>query len=322
MIGLVEAGLLAGTLLAAATWAFVVLFVPGVGASDKSASAARRLLVSRAWLLAPFWVPALLVLSAMVPGVVGALAQHGDHCLVHGGHHHHLCLLHPPHAADNLIAWLVPLGVFTPAALFMGLCVRRTVAERRLARSLVATSRPSELGRDVRVLDGPEPLAVTVGWFRPTVLLSEGLLSQLTPRGLEVVLAHERAHVERGDTRHALIDRLAASLYPRAVAGPLIARATLAREQACDALAARRAGGPLAVAETLAEILRLGMRAPAVGVSVASGAVESRVEFLLSPPPRQRRWRVVLGAVVVALAAAGTGPVHTAVERLITFLLH
>lgn len=322
MIGLVEAGLLAGTLLAAATWMVVVLFAPGAAADDSSASIERRLVVARAWLLAPFWVPALLVLSAMIPGVVGALAQHGDHCLVHGGHHHHLCLLHPPHAADNLVAWLVPVGLLAPAFILLGFCVRRTVSEWRLARALVATSRPSDLGSDVRLLDQAEPVAMTVGWFRPTVLVSEGLLGRVTRRGLEVVLAHERAHIERGDTRHALVDRLAASLYPRAVAGPLLARITLAREQACDARAARTAGGSLAVAQTLAEILRLGMKAPAVGVSVASGAVESRVAFLLSPPPRQRRWAALLGVVVLALAAAGTGPVHTAVERLITFLLH
>lgn len=322
MIGLLEAGMLAGTLLAAATWVFVVLFAPGATANDGATSATRRLLVSRAWLLAPLWVPALLVASAMVPGVVAALAQHGDHCLLHGGHHHHLCFLHPPHTADNPVAWLVPLALFAPAAVLLGLCVRRALAEWRLARSLAATSRPSELGPDVRVLDRAEPLALTLGWLRPTVLISEGLLSRATQRGLEVVLAHERAHIERGDTRHALVDRLAASLYPRAVAGPLLARITLAREQACDALAAQRAGGPLAVAETLAEVLRLGMSAPVGSISVTSGAVESRVAFLLNPPAPERRWWIVLVIVVASLAAAGTGPVHTVVERLITFLLH
>ena len=320
MIGLVEVGTLAGTILAAATWVFVVLFAPGGHAIEGATTPSQRILVSRAWLLAPLWVPALLVVSAMLPGVVGALAQHGDHCLARGGHHHHLCLLHPPHTAESVVAWLVPAGFLMPAAFVLVMFAKRTVAEWRLARTLVGMSRPSGLGADVRILERAEPLAVTVGWRRPTVLVSEGLVRGVTPRAFEVVLAHERAHIERGDTRHALIDRLAAAILPRSVAVPLLERITLAREQACDAIAARRAGGPLAVAETLAQIMRLGMRAPAAGVSVASGAVESRVAYLLSPSRHERRWRVPV--VVTALVVAGSGPVHTAVEQLITLLLH
>lgn len=322
MIGLLEVGALAGTMLAAATWVFVLFFAPGPSAPDAASSPTRRLLVSRAWLFAPVWVPALLVVSAMVPGVIGALAQNGDHCLAHGGHNHHLCLLHPPHAAESILAWLLPVSLLMPVVWVFLRSVFKVVAELRLARALVGMSRPSGLGPDVRVLDQAEPFAVTVGWRRPAILVSEGLIRGVTQRGLDVVLAHERAHLERGDTRYALVDRLAARILPRAVGDPLLERITLAREQACDAIAARRAGGPLAVAETLAEIVRLGMRAPAVGVSVASGAVETRVEYLLSPPRKGRRWPVVLIAVVAALAAAGTGPVHTAVEQLVTLLLH
>ena len=322
MTGLLEVGVLAGTMLAAATWLFVVLLAPRATAEDNPAPPARRLLASRAWLFAPMWVPALLVGSAMIPGIVGFLARYGDHCLVHGGHHHHLCLLHPPHPAGSVLAWLVPAGLLAPAALRLGLGLRRSVAQSRLARALVSTSRPSKLGPDVRVLDPAEPLALTVGWRRPTVLISDGLLGRVTQRGLDVVLAHERAHIERGDTRHALADRLAAALYPRALARPLLARIALAREQACDALAARRAGGSLAVAQTLVEILRLGVRAPAAGISIASDALESRVAYLLSPPRREGERRVVPVTVVVALALAGIGPVHTGVEHLITFLLH
>ncbi|MCB9547027.1 MAG: M48 family metalloprotease [Myxococcales bacterium] len=306
--------------LAAATWALVV--IAGRRAQPVAGRPEERLLVARAWLLAPLWVPALLVLAAMAPGVVGSLVERGDHCLLHGGHHHHLCLLHPPHAADTAVGWLVTLALVLPALLLFALCLRRVRVDARLAAALVATSRPSTLGPDVRVLDQAAPLALTVGWRRPTVLLSEGLLARLSPAGLAVVLAHERAHVARGDTRHALIDRLAGSLYPRAVAAHLLGVITLGREQACDAAAARRAGGPVAVAAALTEILRLGLRPPAVGVSVASSAVEARVLSLLAPAPPRRRWGWLLVGVIAALAVGGAGPVHTAIERLVTFLLH
>jgi Zn-dependent protease with chaperone function len=264
-----------------------------------------------------------VLFAALLPGLFGAWSEHGDHCLAHGhGHHHHLCLLHPPHATGHWLTWVAPLLVAVPAAVVLLRWMWRGRGQRRLARTLVATSRPSQLGADLRLLDRAEPLALTVGVRSPTILLSTGLLERVSARALEVVLAHERAHVARGDTRLARVDRLAAALLPRAVARPLLDQITLAREQACDAAAVERVGDPVTVARALTEIARLGLRAPATGVSVASGALEARVLHLLEPPSPTRQAWLVPSSVFVALVIAGAGPVHGAVEHLITFVLH
>ncbi len=320
MIGLLEALGLAFVPLALATWLAVALLAPSEAGGGEPE---RRLTVARAWLLAPLWLPALLLASAMAPDIAAAILRSADHCeTVGAGHHHHLCVVHPPHAAEGPLGWFVALAVLLPVAGLLGVALRRAGAEWRLGSALIALSRPSGLGDDVRLLDRDDPIALTVGWWRPTVLLSDGLLRRLSTRGRDVVLAHERAHVARGDSRIASLERLAAALLPQVVARPLLAQIDLAREQACDAVAARSAGGPLAVATTLAEVLRLGVRALPVGVSVASSAIEARVAHLLDPAPPSWAWRLGLAALGLAVVAAGMGPGHAAIERLVNVLLH
>ena len=187
----------------------------------------------------------------------------------------------------------------------------------------MTVSEPSSLGEGVRLLDRNDSVALTVGLRNPTILLSTGLLRRLSASSIEVVLAHERAHVLRGDTRTALLERIMASLFPKNVATSLLARVALAREQACDAAAARSVGGTLPVARALTEVARSNMREFPMGVSINSSALESRIQYLLEPAGGDLRTAVAgvtLGLVVLVIA--GAGPIHLAVERFITFLVH
>ena len=319
-MGLLEVTLVVGTLLAVLTWVGVVFLAPSRAMG--SSSPARRLIMSRLWLYAPLWVPLLILAAALIPGIVGVILDQSDHCLLADGHHHHLCLIHPPHAANHLASWLLPLTLIVPVALIFSRCGVRAWREWRLTQALVASSRPSSLGQDVRLLDQPEPVALTVGWRRPTILLSIGLFDSVSPATLRVVLAHERAHITRADTWFALCDKFPAALLPSAVWHPLVREIALAREQACDAIAARREGGPLTVAAALTEVARLGMAAPAYGISVVSSPLEARVTHLLHPPQESRRWMLMPFACVTVLLAAGLWPVHSLVEPLVSLLLH
>ncbi len=322
MIGLLEGAVLAVVFLAALVWLVVVGAGPRWAATG-SAQPTRRAAFARAWLFAPLWLPVALLTAAMAPDLIGALLQATDHCAEHiDAHHHHLCVVHPPHASDQPLAWALPLALALIAGLIIARSASKRLTEWRLARALVAISRPSALGDDIRVLDQPDPLALTVGCRRPTALLSTGLIARITPAALDVVIAHERAHIARRDTWFALLDRFAASLLPRPVAAPLLERITLAREQACDAAAAVAAGGPLRVAQALTEVARLGMAAPEAGVSVASGALEARIRHLLEPPPREARPWLAPTLAALAVVLIGAGPVHAVAEHLITFLLH
>jgi Zn-dependent protease with chaperone function len=308
-------------LLVAITWLIVCLLAPRTAGAG---TPGRRAFVARAWLYAVLWVPPVVLLASFLPGLFGMVVEQSDHCFSHGSdhHHHHLCLLHPPHATGHPLSWAAPLGLVLVVGIVLVRCAWRGRSQRRLARALVATSRPSQLGDGVRLLDCREPMAVTVGIRPPMILLSTGLIELATARTLEVVLAHERAHVRRGDTRLARVDRLAAALLPRSVAAPLLEQITLAREQACDAAAVEQIGDPVEVARALTEVARLGLCVPATGVSMASCALEARVLHLLEPPAPTRHGWVAPVLLFSALVVAGAGPVHGAIEHLITFLLH
>lgn len=326
MIGLVEVGLVGCTLLAAITWVVVKLLAPGgiirPSASAGSASSARM------WLYAPLWVPLAALIGAVTPGLIGALVTGGgDHCLLHGSHHHHFCLFHPPHAAGHLSAWVLSFGVLLPCATILGLCAWRITHQARLVRVLFNSSRPSELGRDVRIVDRAEPLALTAGVWRPGILLSSGLLAGIDSDSLRAVLAHERAHVSRWDTRKALFDRLAASLVPSRVRLALSATIVQARERACDEAAAAHLGDRVTVARALTAVARLGLAAPAVGVSVVSGSLPCRVASLLEPPAKRcwlktfRRLATLFGAVA-AVVGLGAMPFHDTLEHVVSILVH
>lgn len=319
MSGLVEITILAGVLVMVATWLIAASILPQ--RPVRLVSPRRRAWAARAQLYALVWAPPVVLLGAFVPGLIGTWTAHGDHCLADGhAHHHHLCLLHPPHATGHWLTWAAPLVVLVPVLAVLAQQVWRGRWQRRLARTLVATSHPSALGPDVRLLARDEPIALTVGVRTPTILLSTGLLEGASGGALQVVLAHERAHVSRGDTRLASWDQLAAALLPRSVAGPLLERIILAREQACDAAAVERTGDPVEVARALTEIARLGM--PTTGVSVASCSLSARVAYLLEPPRPERGGWIGSIVVVVTVALAAGGPVHSGIEHLITFMLH
>lgn len=324
MIGLVEATLIAFTLLAVVSGGVVMLATPHVGDRWQN-SPARRAAVARGWLYAPLWLPVALLVAIVGPGAIIEVGGGADHCLdVDGDHHHHLCVAHPPHPSNTALGWGAPLVL----VIVIGtLVARRTVSlvrEWRLARSLVASGRHHPVVADLRVLDRPEPIAMAIGGEGGGILLSTGLLERASPTTIQVILAHERAHLARRDHLRSILDRLMASLLPDRVGRPLLARLELAREQACDAMAARTEGGALAVASALAEVVRLGVAHPKGAMSVSAGSIEARVRYLLEPPqpPGRSRRIAEIGALVTALALLGAGPAHHAIERLVTFILH
>ncbi len=319
MIGLLEVVLLAIALLTVFVWVGAVFVAPA--RLPERLAPGPRVVRARLWLYAPIWLPVLLVIASVLPGLLGTSLGLGDHCAAHAGHHHHLCVLHPPHISNHPLAWSIAAAVLLPMLVALGGAAWSGMLQFRLARALVRSSRASSFGPDVRLLDRGEPLALTVGFLHPVILLSKGLLDVVCSETLDVIIAHERAHVRRRDTAWAFLDSLAAALMPRAVRAGLLRELALAREQACDLWAAERAG-KLRVAQALTRVARLGLSQPAFGMSVGASSLEARVLHLLEPPEATRWWPGAPIALVIVIAALGAGPVHTTIERIVTLLLH
>ena len=168
---------------------------------------------------------------------------------------------------------------------------------------------------DVRVVDARVPLACTTGLFRPRIVVSIGLLRLLDRDGLDLVVAHERAHVHGWHPLLLFVGRVVSRAFGFL---PPVRRALenllLGLEFAADASAARVVGDPLAVARVLATLADRTYRggfdeAPIEGPLHAGGSdIAARVRRLIGGRPTSHRKRWVATAIVLlAFLVPGAG---------------
>jgi hypothetical protein len=161
--------------------------------------------------------------------------------------------------------------------------------------------------------------AATAGWRRPVVLLSPGWRTW-TPAECRAALAHELAHVARGDFATRLLARVAVALHwYHPLVRWLAARLELRQEMAADARAAAACHGRPAYLKCLAGLaLRADARPLALAPTFLSRprTLFRRIAMLRvtdDAATRSRRWPA---AVVALLAAAALGLHGTRPEAL------
>ncbi|MCX7289924.1 M56 family metallopeptidase, partial [Janthinobacterium sp.] len=146
---------------------------------------------------------------------------------------------------------------------------------------------------------------VTVGFWRPVILLPAALLSGMPVALLEALLAHELAHVRRWDYLVNLLQSVAeALLFFHPVVWWLSARMRAEREQVADALAAQALQDPQQLATAL-HALSLHAAAPSqpgLLMSARGGALLTRIERLVAPGPDTTGWKLALPALLLACA--------------------
>ncbi|PJJ17224.1 D-alanyl-D-alanine endopeptidase (penicillin-binding protein 7) [Janthinobacterium sp. 67] len=146
---------------------------------------------------------------------------------------------------------------------------------------------------------------VTVGFWRPVILLPAALLSGMPVALLEALLAHELAHVRRWDYLVNLLQSVAeALLFFHPVVWWLSARMRTEREQVADALAAQALQDPQQLATAL-HALSLQTAAPnhsGLLMSARGGALLARIERLMAPGPDTGGWKMAVPALLLACA--------------------
>ncbi|STQ92599.1 D-alanyl-D-alanine endopeptidase precursor [Janthinobacterium lividum] len=146
---------------------------------------------------------------------------------------------------------------------------------------------------------------VTVGFWRPVILLPAALLSGMPVALLEALLAHELAHVRRWDYLVNLLQSVAeALLFFHPVVWWLSARMRAEREQVADTLAAQALQDPQRLATAL-HALSLQTAAPqhsGLLMSARGGALLTRIERLMVPGLDTGSWKMAVPALLLACA--------------------
>ena len=144
-----------------------------------------------------------------------------------------------------------------------------------------------------------------VGWLRPVVLLPASTLTGLTARQLELILAHELAHVRRHDYLVNLVQSAAETLlfYHPAVWW-VSNRMRVEREHCCDDLAVGACGSAVHYARALALLEGLCSDAPALAMAANGGSLFDRIARLVGRAPEPSRAARGLAAVLAVISLA------------------
>ena len=154
-------------------------------------------------------------------------------------------------------------------------------ADQALCHFVSALARRMNVRKYVRVLisnvaDSP----CVIGWLRPVLLLPAATLVSLEARQLEMILAHELAHIRRHDY---LVNFLQTAMETLLFYHPAVwwasARMRQEREYCCDDVAVRFCGDTAGYARTLTLLERL-RSAPDPAMAASGGSLLYRIQRL------------------------------------------
>ncbi|MNU93716.1 BlaR1 peptidase M56 [compost metagenome] len=166
--------------------------------------------------------------------------------------------------------------------------------------------------------------ALLTGLARPRLVLPSSLAEASDAPAVRAVIAHELAHLKRGDHRAVWWEEILLALLAFNLILPFVrARLAAAREEACDALALSGVDAETrhTYARSLIEALRDRADHPPTPALTFTGHSRSqamrRLQSILTPPAAAgaKTRLTALGAGVVLLALAGAGTAAVASQR-------
>lgn len=205
-------------------------------------------------------ISVVLVTQPALAGLFIPAHCHGNQCDAHA----------PVYAHDSVI--FLGLAATSSLIVLLLLLVLLWTLRRAHRQFRVLSALTDRDQKGYRILDGPDFLACCVGLWKPRVLVSYGLIQQLLPGELEIVLSHERAHAERLDNLRAVSLRWLTVFWPASVRRRINSDHRADSEQACDHAAARTGTGPSPVASVIRKLSTLSSR-------TATAKIESHIGF-------------------------------------------
>lgn len=188
------------------------------------------------------------------------------------------------------------------------------VNDERILTTAAAVSSHHAIARPVTLLHAAIPILATWGWRRPVVFLPAEATSWSDSR-LRIVLAHELAHVRRGDSPlQTIAGLLRAALWFNPLAWIMARRLRDESERACDDLVIDAGVDPADYADELLALARCQPPSPSWMSAPAMArpcSLERRVAAMFDErlnrklPSRSFRVAVTLALVVLTAAVGG-----------------
>ena len=227
-----------------------------------------------------------------------------------------------------VVVWVVGVVVFS-IRLARGWSAARTLrthgtrpAPAPLVAMLERLTARLRVRRPVALLESAlVQVPAVVGWLRPLILVPASAMTGLSPQQLELLIAHELAHVRRYDYLVNLVQSVVETLlfYHPAVWW-VSRRIREEREHCCDDLVVRIAGDAHVYATALVGMERLRSEPPTLALAASGGSLLHRVQRLVLPGSTRREisapWIAGVIAVTVALLGAGGARVAASAPSL------
>jgi TonB family protein len=222
-----------------------------------------------------------------------------------------------PFTAIVALIWTCGVLVLTAALLRSWHHVRRlrrtsVAAAVGLVRATESLATRLGLARRVRVVESAlVALPSVVGWLRPVVVLPASALAGLTPSQLEAIIAHELAHIRRGDyvvnAWQCIVETL---LFYHPAVWWVSRQIRIERELCCDDLAAAVCGDRELYARALTALEEQRTRVPSLAMAASGGDLVTRVRRLVEPSrPSGPGWSggFVMSVVMTVVAVSLSG---------------
>ena len=218
------------------------------------------------------------------------------------------------HLTEIVAIWLVGVVILSARLIFGWIGARRLArrgtqpAGEQWQRSLWRIASTLRLWRPIDLLESAAVEVPTViGWLRPVILLPIASLSGLSAQQIEMVLAHELAHIRRHDFMVNLMQSVVETLlfYHPAVWW-ISQRIRVEREHCCDDLAVAVFGDPLQYARALTRFEELRLAAAQNVVAANGGSLLTRIRRLVVARAESANWssRWAAGAALITVVAA------------------
>jgi bla regulator protein blaR1 len=189
-------------------------------------------------------------------------------------------------------------------------------ASETWSRTLIRLADALALRRGVAILESAAVEVPTViGWLKPLILLPMSTMSALKPEEIEMLLAHELAHIRRHDFFVNLMQTAIETLmfYHPAVWW-MSRRIRIEREHCCDDMAIETCGSALRYARALTHLEELRAHQAELVLAANGGSLLTRIRRLVSSTDDAAsdtsRWGAAAAvlAVVIALLAIPSMP--------------